>query len=115
MTREEMLTEVIRTRGFEDKWTIWFSELMENETISDSALQNAMVAAIAMPFDDENEDYSSSSFLCMARWRSGQRVFSLYHSHRVLSIDKLYKKLREKYPEIGQNFFQKPLDFPGAW
>ena len=56
MTREEMLTEVIRTRGFEDKWTIWFAEPMENETISDSALQNAMVAAIAMPFDDEDED-----------------------------------------------------------
>ncbi|MBO5627861.1 MAG: hypothetical protein J5965_02120 [Aeriscardovia sp.] len=56
MTREEMLTEVIRTRGFEDKWTIWFAGLIENETISDSALQNAMVAAIAMPFDDEDED-----------------------------------------------------------
>ena len=56
MTREEMLTEVIRTRGFEDKWTIWFAGLIENETISDSALQNEMVAAIAMPFDDEDED-----------------------------------------------------------
>ena len=56
MTREEMLTEVIRTRGFEDKWTIWFAELMENETISDNALQSAMVAAIAMLFDDEDED-----------------------------------------------------------
>ena len=56
MTREEMLTEVIRTRGFEDKWTIWFAELMENETISDNVLQNAMVAAITMPFDDEDED-----------------------------------------------------------
>ena len=56
MTREEMLTEVIRTRGFEDKWTIWFAELMENKTISDSALQSAMVAAITMPFDDEDED-----------------------------------------------------------
>ena len=56
MTREEMLTEVIRTRGFEDKWTIWFSELMENETISDNVLQNAMVAAITLHFDDENED-----------------------------------------------------------
>lgn len=56
MTREKMLIEVIRTKGFEDKWAIWFAELMENETISDSALQNAMVAAIAMPFDDEDED-----------------------------------------------------------
>ena len=56
MTREEMLTEVIKTRGFEDKWTIWFAELMENKTISDNALQSAMVAVIAMPFDDEDED-----------------------------------------------------------
>lgn len=56
MTREEMLTEVIRTRGFEDKWAIWFAELMENGTISDNVLQNAMVAAITMPFDDEDED-----------------------------------------------------------
>ena len=56
MTREEMLTEVIRTRSFEDKWTIWFAELMENKTISNNVLQNAMVAAITMPFDDEDED-----------------------------------------------------------
>lgn len=56
MTREEMLTEVIKTRGFEDKWTIWFAELIENKTISDNALQSAMVAAIAMPFEDEDED-----------------------------------------------------------
>lgn len=56
MTREEMLIEVIRTRGFEDKWTIWFAELMENKIISDNVLQNAMVTAITMPFDDEDED-----------------------------------------------------------
>ena len=56
MTREEMLTEVIKTRGFEDKWTIWFAELIENETISDNALQSATVAAITMPFDDKDED-----------------------------------------------------------
>ena len=56
MTREEMLTEVIKTRGFEDKWTIWFAELMENETISDNVLQKAMIAAIIMPFGDEDED-----------------------------------------------------------
>ena len=57
MTREEMLVKVIRAKGFgfEDKWTIWFAELMENETISDSALQKAMVAAITMPFEDEDE------------------------------------------------------------
>jgi hypothetical protein len=56
MAREEMLTKVIRTRGFEDEWAIWFAELMKNETISNNALQKAMVAAITMPFDDEDED-----------------------------------------------------------
>ena len=45
------------------------------------------------------------------RQRSGQCVFPLYHSHRVLSIGKLYKDLREKYPEIGQNFFKNRLTF----
>ena len=56
MTREEMLTEVIKTRGFEDRWTIAFSELVKNKTISDNVLQSAMVAAITMPFDDKDED-----------------------------------------------------------
>ena len=54
MTREDMLIEVIKTRGFEDKWTIWFAELSQNVTISDDALQNAMVAAITMPFEEED-------------------------------------------------------------
>lgn len=56
MTREDMLIEVIKTRGFEDKWTIWFAELAENGTVSRDTLQNAMVAAIAMPFDDDEEE-----------------------------------------------------------
>lgn len=56
MTREEMLTEVIKTRGFEDKWTIWFAELTENETFSDNTLQSAMATAITMPFDDKDDE-----------------------------------------------------------
>ncbi len=71
MTREEMLDEVIRVRGFEDRWTIWFAELMESETISDSALQSAMVAAVVMPFDDEDEDEQSSSLLRVEYQRPG--------------------------------------------
>lgn len=55
MTREEMLTVVIKTRGFEDEWTIWLSKQVENKTISDDALENAMIAALAMPFYDEDE------------------------------------------------------------
>ena len=49
MTREEMIDEVIRTNGLEDKWTIWFCELAEDSSISDSALLNAMICATTMP------------------------------------------------------------------
>lgn len=52
----EMLDEVIKARGFEDKWTIWFAKLVENETISDDILLNAKVAAITMPFEGGDED-----------------------------------------------------------
>ena len=55
MKREEMLTQVACHRGLEDKWTVWFAGLVENPTISDSALESAMIAAIAMPFEVEAE------------------------------------------------------------
>lgn len=29
MTKDEMVTEIIRKYGFEDEWTIWFCELYE--------------------------------------------------------------------------------------
>ena len=48
MTREEMIDEVVRTNGLEDKWTIWFCELAENASISDSALLKAMICATTM-------------------------------------------------------------------
>ena len=56
MTREEMMNEVIRTNGFENKWTIWFCELAENTNISNSALFNAMIYAITMPTVEMEED-----------------------------------------------------------
>lgn len=56
MTREEMMNEVIRTNGFENKWTIWFCELAENISISDSVLLNAMVCATTMPTVEMEED-----------------------------------------------------------
>ena len=55
MTREEMIDEVVRTNGLEDKWTIWFCELAEDDNISDSALFNAMICATTMPLI-ENEN-----------------------------------------------------------
>ena len=56
MTREEMMNEVIRPNGFENKWTIWFCELAENTSISNSALLNAMACAIIMPTVEMEED-----------------------------------------------------------
>ena len=55
MTRKEMIDEVIRTNGLEDKWTIWFCELAEDSSLNDSALLNAMICAITMPLI-ENEN-----------------------------------------------------------
>lgn len=56
ITREQMIDEVIRTRGFEDKWTVWFCELTEDTSISDNALLNAMVYALTMPMLDEDDE-----------------------------------------------------------
>lgn len=44
MTREQMIDEVVRMFGFESKWTIWFCELAENESITDDSLSSALVA-----------------------------------------------------------------------
>lgn len=59
MTREQMLDTVIKTRGFEDKWTIWFATIMEDENLSDDVVLDSMVAALAMPIaanEDEEEE-----------------------------------------------------------
>ena len=55
MTREEMIDKVVRTNGLEDKWTIWFCELAEDSSISDSALLNAMICATTMPLIEEED------------------------------------------------------------
>ena len=57
MTREQMMDTVIRHNGFENKWTVWFCELVENKDITDSALESAMVCALTMPeMEIEEED-----------------------------------------------------------
>lgn len=56
MTREQMIDEVIRTRGFEDKWTVWFCGLVEDTSINNEALQSAMVCALTMPMLDEDDE-----------------------------------------------------------
>ena len=56
MTRENMMDEVIRTRGFEDKMTIWFCSLCEDATMKDSMLFNAMVVALSYADPEEDDE-----------------------------------------------------------
>lgn len=55
MTRENMMDTVIRERGFEDKMTIWFCGLCEDQTMTDSMLYNAMITALNY-IEPEKED-----------------------------------------------------------
>lgn len=41
MTKEQMMNNIIRKYGFEDKWTIWFCELAE--VLTESQLLNAYI------------------------------------------------------------------------
>lgn len=53
MTREEMMDEVIRTRGMEDEKTIWFCGLCEDSSLTDSALFSAFIVALTFPMEEE--------------------------------------------------------------
>ncbi len=50
MTREDMINKVVRTRGFESKWTIWFCEMAEK---SWSLCTLAMFMDIALNGNEE--------------------------------------------------------------
>ena len=66
MTRENMMDEVIRTRGFEDKMTIWFCGLYEDATMTDSMLYNAMVVALSyVEPEEEDEEQNPSPFFLL--------------------------------------------------
>ena len=54
MTREQMIDEVIRTNGFENKWTIWFCEV--SEILNETQLQNAFILIDANCYCDCEED-----------------------------------------------------------
>ena len=41
MTKEQMMDDVIRRYGFENKWTVWFCELAE--ALTESQLLNAYI------------------------------------------------------------------------
>ena len=56
MTRENMMDEVIRARGFEDKMTIWFCGMCEDPAMTDSMLCNAMVVALNYVEPEEKDE-----------------------------------------------------------
>ena len=49
MTKEQMMAEVIKARGFEEEITIWFCKLCEENKLSKERLEDAMVAALIAP------------------------------------------------------------------
>ena len=55
MTREEMINKVIRKYGFENNTTITFCEIAE-EWISDFAVENMFIIAMANGHEVESED-----------------------------------------------------------
>lgn len=58
MTIKQMKDEIIRSRGFEDKMTIWFFTLCADKTLAKSAIENAFIAAITASIgDDEDEEF----------------------------------------------------------
>ena len=54
MTKNEMITEVIRRYGFENKWTIWFCEVAE--ILNETQLQDAFILIDANYYCDCEED-----------------------------------------------------------
>jgi len=56
MTRDAMLTRVIKARGFEDYAVIKFAELMTRYAISDEELMEAMVETLEAPYEYEFEE-----------------------------------------------------------
>ena len=49
MTKEQMMNEIIKTRGSEDEITIWFCKLCEENKLSKERLEDAMIASLAVP------------------------------------------------------------------
>ena len=53
MTKEQMMNDVIRRYGFENKWTVWFCELAE--VLTESQLLSAYILMDANVLIDEEE------------------------------------------------------------
>lgn len=46
MTKEQMMDEVIRRRGFEDHWTVWFCTVAESPFETADTLWDAYLTAL---------------------------------------------------------------------
>ena len=58
VTKEQMIDDVVRTYGHENKWTIWFCELAE--VLTESQLLNAYILVCANVLCDvccDDEDW----------------------------------------------------------
>ena len=53
MTKEQMMDNVIKRYGFENKWTVWFCQLVE--VLTDSQLLNAYILLDADVLYDTEE------------------------------------------------------------
>ena len=53
MAKEQMIDNVIRRYGFENKWTVWFCELAE--VLTESQLLNVYILLDANVLFDEEE------------------------------------------------------------
>lgn len=60
MTKEQMIDSVIRVRGFEDRWTIWFCELAE--VLTESQLLNAFIILESGCVDNIEEEWIDEFF-----------------------------------------------------
>lgn len=54
MTKKQMMDDVIRRYGFENKWTVWFCELAE--VLTESQLLNAYILLDANVLCDVEND-----------------------------------------------------------
>mgnify|MGYP006967415145 CR=1 FL=1 len=55
MTKEQMMDNVIRQRGFESKWTIWFCDLAEVLTPTQLFAAYVLLDTNVLKEDEEEE------------------------------------------------------------
>lgn len=57
LAKEKMIDEIVKTLGFENKWTVWFIRTTEDEKNSIQDLEQLKKFAImSAEFEDEMED-----------------------------------------------------------